>query len=320
LHGGEDNHGWALIGWDGNTDGTGFSPGESAEVSFRPELRVLWVPPTVSTNAYRQNVNGYTNAVDTQIRGDAVGITNTANATAATIGVDWTVTTAGDQSQVLIRFDNIIGTGPNQIPPGSQIHAAMLDLTSQSGSAQGHGGHFHRMLIPWQDTNTWSTFGAVTNDGVRAAVVTSVAAGSSNLDFFVQGGFLEYELTADVAAWANGAPNYGWAILPWVNGGDGWFFGTAENAKENYRPQLRVYYTPGVVTAQTHIGNVTRNGNAVACSFTGAPNTTYNVVRSGVVTGPYGFVSTASTDGSGNGSFNDDASPVGTAFYQIQNQ
>jgi len=321
LYGGEVNHGWALIGWDGNTDGTGFAPGENSEISYRPELRVLWVPPTVSTNFYRQNVNGYTGAADTQIRGDAVGITNTANATAATIGVDWNVTTPGDQSQVLIRFDNIIGTGPNQIPPGSQIHAAMLDLTSQSGSAQGHGGHFHRMLIPWNDTDLWTTFGSgITNDGVKAAVATSVAAGSPALDFFVQGGYLEYELTADVAAWANGAANYGWVILPWVDGGDGWFFGSANNGTAKNRPQLRVYYTPGTVTAQVHIGTVTRNGNATTLTFTGAPNTTYNVVRSGVVTGPYGLVSTATTDSNGNGSFNDDLAPAGTAFYQIQNQ
>src|SRR5262249_16665651 len=160
----------------------------------------------------------------------------------ATVGVDWNVVTPGDQSQVLIRFDNIIGSGPGQIPQGSQIHAAMLDLTSQSGSAQGHGGHFHRMLIPWQDTDNWNTFcNGLTNDGVKVAVATSMAAGPSNPDFFVQGGSLEYELTADVAAGANGTPNYGWVILPWVNGGDGWFFGTANNGTEKNRPQLRVY-------------------------------------------------------------------------------
>lgn len=320
LNGGEVNHGWAMIGWSGNTDGTGFSPSEDPNVSFRPELRVLWLPPTVSSNFYRQNVNGYTNAFDTQIRGNDP--TNSTFGASATIGVDWDVVTPGDQSQVLIRFDSIFGTGAGQIPPGSQIHAAMLDLASQSGSAQGHGGHFHRMLIPWQDTDTWNTFGnGITNDGVKAAVATSMTAGSSNLDFFVQGGYLEYELTADVAAWANGTPNYGWVILPWVNGNDGWFFGTAQNANVNYRPQLRVYYTPAAAgPTSTHIGTVSRVGTSVTLNFTGAPNTTYNIVRATTVNGTYGFVGSAGTDGTGAGSFNDSASPSGAAFYQIQNQ
>lgn len=318
LHGGETNHGWAMIGWPNRTDGTGFSPSEDPTVSSRPELRVLWLPPTVTTNSYRQNVNGYTGAADTQIRGNDP--TNSTFGLSTTIGVDWNVVTPGDQSQVLIRFDNIIGTGANQIPPGSQVHAAMLDLTSQSGSAQGHGGHFHRMLIPWLDTDTWNTFGAgITNNGVQAAVATSMAAGSSNLDFFVQGGYLEYELTADVAAWANGAGNYGWVILPWVNGNDGWFFGTAENSNEKYRPQLRVYYTPAAVQQQVRIGTVSRTATTVTLNFTGAPNTTYSIVRATTVHGTYGSIGQATTDGSGNGTFPDNAAPAGAAFYQISN-
>ncbi len=316
---GDANHGWVMPGWNGNTDGTGFSPSEEANISWRPELRVLWLPAGVSSNSFRQNVNGYTNAVDTQIRGNDP--TNGTFGLSATIGVDWNVVTPGDQSQVLMRFDNIIGSGPNQIPPGSQVHAAILDLTSQSGSAQGHGGTFHTMLIPWNDTDSFSTFGSgiLAND-VQASSAVSLAAGAADLSFFVQGGYLSFELTADVAQWVSGAkPNYGWVILPWVNGNDGWFFGTAENANEGYRPQLRVYYTPGTVQSQIRITSAGRTGTTAFVNFTGAPNTTYSVVRATTVHGTYGSIGTATTDANGIGTFNDNGSPAGTAFYQVSN-
>jgi hypothetical protein len=314
---GEANHGWVMPGWNGNLDGTGVSPSEDPIVSNRPNLRVLWLPPTVSSNSFRQGVNNYSNAVDTQIRGSDPA---TAFNASTTIGVDWTVTNPGDQSQVLLRFDNIFGTGPNQIPLGSQIHAAVLDLTSQSGSAQGHGGAFHMMLTSWNDTDTWTTFGqGIAADNSQAASVLSAQAGNSNLTEFAQGGYLSYELTSDVAQWASGAKaNYGWVIMPWVNGGDGWFFSTAENGNVSYRPQLRVFYTPGALPPPTlKIGTISRSSGTVTINFSGAPSTTYNIVRATTVKGTYGSAGTATTDGSGNGTFTDNAAPAGSAFYQI---
>ena len=47
-------------------------------------------------------------------------------------------------NQVLIRFDNIIGSGAGQVPAGATIHAAILELTSINADAQGAGGQFHR--------------------------------------------------------------------------------------------------------------------------------------------------------------------------------
>ena len=161
---GQENHGWVMPGWNGNTDGTGISPSEDTTVTNRPDLRILWLPQGISSNSFRQNVNGYTGDVDTQIRGNDPFNTNTSPYnTSVTIGPDWNVATPGDQSQVLLRFDNIIGTGPNQIPPGSQVHAAVLDLTSQGNLGQGDGGHIpcdahsverHRQLLDVRQRNS----------------------------------------------------------------------------------------------------------------------------------------------------------------------
>ncbi|MGZ4986661.1 MAG: hypothetical protein ACXWBP_01330, partial [Limisphaerales bacterium] len=90
-------------------------------------------------------------------------------------------------------------------------------------------------------------------------------------------------------------------------------------ATEKNRPQLRVYYTPATVQAQIRITSGGRTGTTAFVNFTGAPNTTYSVVRATTVHGTYGSVGTATTDANGVGTFNDNLSPDGAAFYQVSN-
>ncbi len=80
---------------------------------------------------------------------------------------------------MLLRFDNIFGTGAGQVPPFAKIHAAVLDLTSTGSDHMGDGGTFNRMLIPWEATTaTWNFLveGIQAND-VEAASVPTVVAG-----------------------------------------------------------------------------------------------------------------------------------------------
>src|SRR6185295_12789582 len=122
---GQANYGWVMPGWFTNRDGTAFSPGEATNLVDRPRLRVLWLPPGVSTASFRQGVNGYTGTVDTRIRANAA---DTQFSTVTGVFVDWAVTGTSDNEHVLIRFDNIIGNGASQIPAGATVHAAELDL------------------------------------------------------------------------------------------------------------------------------------------------------------------------------------------------
>ena len=55
---------------------------------------------------------------------------------------------ADNESQVLLRFDDIVGTGAGQIPVGSKIHSAQLVLASTVNDGQGDGGSFHALLNP----------------------------------------------------------------------------------------------------------------------------------------------------------------------------
>jgi hypothetical protein len=310
--GGEANHGWVMPGWIGATDGTGFSPSEAANVSDRPRLRVLWLPAGTASVSFRQDVNGYTGAVDTRIRADEP---DTEFSTVPGVFVDWGVSGPSDNEHVLVRFDNIIGSASDQIPPGATVHAAILDLGSTIGNAMGDGGKFHAMLVPWQDTNTWNSLvNGISADDVEAAANSTAVAGNASLNPNVQAGFLSFELTPDVQAWTLGtSSNNGWAILPWPSGSDGWGFATAQAGTERDRPRLRVFYTRGLA-----ILSLTHTPTSVTVTFSGEVGKTYTVQRAGTVTGTYGSIGTATVvQPDGTGTFTDNSPLPSAAFYRI---
>jgi hypothetical protein len=222
-----------------------------------------------------------------------------------------------NEDQILIRFDDVFGSNPGQIPPGSQVHAAMLDLATVIGNGYGDGGQFFAMLAPWQDTDTWNILlNGVSADGVEAASNATAVAGSPTLNPNVCGGFMSFEMTPDVQAWSSVArPNLGWAILPWTGGGDGWGVSLSESVTERERPQLRVFYTPSAPTIV--IRSISRTGSGATIQFTGTAGNTYTVLRSATVNGTYGSVGTATAQSDGSASFTDNAPPVAQAFYRI---
>jgi hypothetical protein len=313
---GEVNNGWGMPGWTGGTDALIFSPSEAANIDFRPRLRIMWLPAGTASASFRQGVNGYTSTRDTRIRANAP---DTSGAALASAFVDWDVAGTGveNDDQILIRFDDVFGSNPGQVPPGSQIHVAMLDLATVIGNGYGDGGQFFAMLAPWQDTDTWNILvNGVTADGFEAASNATAEAGSPTRNPNVCGGFMAFDMTTDVAAWSGGVrPNLGWAILPWPNGGDGWGVSLSESANERERPQLRIYYTPsapGIV-----IRSISRTGPSATIQFTGTAGNTYTILRSGTVNGTYSSVGTATAQPDGSASFTDNAPPAGQAFYRI---
>jgi uncharacterized DUF497 family protein len=315
---GETNCGWVIRPWDFASNGIGFSPCEDTNAGYRPRLRVLWVPATIASASFRQGVNGYTNAQDTSLRANAP---DTDRSAVATLFPDWAVSGTSDNEHVLIQFGNIIGTEAGQIPSGAIVHAAVLDTFSFVGNGVGHGGTFHMMLEPWEATNTWNYFlDGIQADGVEAAVAVSAAAGNAQRSPMVQATLNAFELTPDVQAWVSGTrPDYGWVILPWPSGTDGWGFSSAEATTEVVRPQLRVYYT--AVAGQTvSIGNlsvVSWSPTSVQIGFSATPNTTYSVLRAAFLGGTWTTLDTVAVGGGGTATYTDNAPLAGKAFYRI---
>src|SRR5262245_61762150 len=97
-------------------------------------------PVGAQTRTFRNGVGGYTGTQDAEIN-DTV-TTPIGGGTAPQITFD------EDRNGVvrsLIRFDNIFGTGAGQIPLGSTINSATLNLTIFEGTQPAGVLEFYRM-------------------------------------------------------------------------------------------------------------------------------------------------------------------------------
>jgi hypothetical protein len=315
---GTNNYGWVLPGWGvyTNNDNTIFAPAEATNIVTRPRLLVTWLPAeaTIKAASFRQGVNSYTNTVDTRVRQISP---DSQFSTVTAYAPDYEVSGFEDAEHVLIRFDNIFGTGAGQVPPLAKIHAAILDLTSTNSDNAGDGATINRMLIPWVATNTWNYFvEGIQADDVEAALIPTVTAGSADLAPNVPGGWPTLDVTSDVQLWANGTANYGWVFLPWPYGTDGWGIASSKFGTVASRPQLRVYYS---YTAAVMLTPVVSPGN-VQVKFAGEIGKTYEVVRSPAVgTGvTWTKVGEATVDEGGTATFVDNSPLPNAAYYRAR--
>jgi hypothetical protein len=189
-------------------------------------------PPARTSATFQSGVDSYNGTVDIELWALAPTTVLDTNPNATS-----DANNDGGESQVLLRFERIIGNAPGQIPPGSAIHSATLIV---SAFDQGDTVHIHRMLVPWQRQATWATLVAgVTADGTEASrhresfTFGKIAANSSSIPF---------DVTDSVQAWTMGTPNYGWVFIN--TGGNGWDFYTCEFDDIKQRPKLIVEYSP----------------------------------------------------------------------------
>ena len=192
--------------------------------------------PSVGTIvSFQQGTDNYGGTVDTFLQED-LPLAN--NSLAEELGVDNDDPyQSGLDSQILLRFEDIFGDGPGQIPtgPGVTITSARLELTTTN---PGNGGALHRMLQPWSDSDTWDLLhGGVQANGVEAFPIADLVAGENG---GVAVNVSSFDVTVSLQAWlADPESNLGWAFLPFE--GDGWDFYSAEGAAP---PRLIVNYVP----------------------------------------------------------------------------
>ncbi|MBV0902567.1 DNRLRE domain-containing protein [Haloarcula salina] len=179
--------------------------------------------------AFEQGAEGYDGTVDTMLR---EADPETGFGTATTLSIDQSDPQgSANGSQVLLRFDGVVGDGDAQVPRGATVESATLTLeTADDGS----GASVHRMLTDWGQDDTWASL----DDGVQADDTEAVDSADAQTGT-VATGTTRIDLAASVQAWADGAPNHGWVFLP--SGGDGWDIRTAES---DAPPTLQVRYTP----------------------------------------------------------------------------
>lgn len=135
----------------------------------------------------------------------------------------------GGAVQALLKFDNLFGNGPGQLPFGSKIeHAELVIQTTGSGN----GASLHRMLSGWTEDSTWNSLVNGVTAGEYVATADLVTGN-------VSGGKRPFDVTKSLQAWANGETDQGWLFSP--SGHNGWDFYSSEG---KINPVLNVTFTP----------------------------------------------------------------------------
>jgi hypothetical protein len=188
--------------------------------------------PEALTASFQTGVNGYRGTIDTEIWAVAPDTVVEANPNAST-----DANNDGGESQVLMRFDEIVGDRRGQVPKGASVLSARLCV---SAFDQGDTVNLHRVLVPWKRTSTWNSLGAgISADGLEASrtrdsfTFGKIAANTSEIVF---------DVTDTVQAWVNGEGNHGWVFIN--NGGNGWDFYSSEFEDVKQRPRLVIEYRP----------------------------------------------------------------------------
>lgn len=217
--------------------------GSAAQV--RPIVGPFRTDPPILVATFRQGLAGYTGAHDTQLSQDFPDL-SMATAEELNADLDASSSPGAQQSQVLIRFENLFGAKKGQVPTNAVIHSAKLlmhtpkNTTSSDFDSKDLFG-LHRMLIDWDATNTWSGLnGGVSADGTEAVSNASFSAVPN-----VDGAPSLLDVSSDIELYRSGVPNHGWTIRASSTGtGDGWTFTSSDNAKEpNFRPSLEIVYS-----------------------------------------------------------------------------
>lgn len=251
---------------------------------FGPSNLLGPVDPNARTTTFRNGEFGYAGLDDTQVKEET---SSTAyGRSLQNLFVDNATPGERTTSHALLQFQDLIGSGPWQIPAGARILSAELILNTTN---PGDGGTLHRMLKEWNGGSTWNYVGSgITADDSEAVKAYTAQIGSRTLAPNVPEGKTVVNVTADVQAWANGSINRGWAILAWASGDDGWGFSPSEVGNVEFRPQLKVEWTmvAGAQVSSFQEGRGGYDGTVDTTLALNAPGSTQNVNPLITIDGP----------------------------------
>ena len=195
-----------------------------------------WATPITLT--FQEGVDGYAGTVDTYIQKNAA-----AKGDLDEVWIDTDATNQSEPAQGLVQFANIIGSSVGQIPVGATILSATLTVTTDAenqyavsgGSADGY-----RVDVAWDEAATWAN--SFDGDGLTIGTDTLATKEFTASSLGTLGAAHQFDVTASVQAWVDGAANHGWAIMPDSN--DGWIFDSSETSVVGDRPMLSVTFVP----------------------------------------------------------------------------
>ena len=221
---GDGNFGVVLDGTDPAWgDGLLIHSSESTTTNDRPKL-VVESGPDPDVWHFREGLDGYSGTKDTWFgsRSHVPGEYGPHGTEDKMQVVMWAP--SGSRKEALVRFDDIFGTGAEQIDFGAAIDRAVLTLTVGSGTYDdGEAHNLHKMLIAWPEGVSYNS-SSLGGDGVETNDVEAssrIYADSSAFATAVNGSgkpvipidtVVTYDVTDIVRDWALGDDNFGFLL------------------------------------------------------------------------------------------------------------
>jgi hypothetical protein len=261
------------------------------------------------TVTFQQGVDDYLGTLDVYIGADVDGTIDDVpdvdgNVLGASVaeqfldGVYFAEQGNNNEPQLLLRFDDIIGVAPGQIPLGARITDASLMLTTGTSSGNARSGGpcgVAQLLVPFNTSTTWNSLGG--NGATYGGGQNARPLGQGFRGGLEAGTRYSANVTRIVQDWASGAANEGFVVRAGTT--DGWqLFATGEGDTSR-RPKLTVTFDtdPGPPSATV----VLQNGE-------GYSGTTMAwLQQSGVTTNGLDLPDGAYLDGPASGSPDDQA-------------
>ncbi len=217
----------------------------------------------VVTTSFQNGANGYTGTFDRRVTDRAADEVD--GSTIPSYYLDgYKADLTSPDAQGLLRFDDIIGNDPCQIPAGATVLDAKLTVTtSLAGNAQTSGPYgVAGLLQPFDSTTSYFVdFGSDTDMGSRGPWWQdgSATRPMGGFGFQIQGASDSANVTSLVQSWVDGAPNYGLAVQAGLSDtlteeagtADGWSIRTTGYLYADTRPKLEVTYTTVPVQRST---------------------------------------------------------------------
>lgn len=181
-----------------------------------------------ATYVFAQDLNGYAGTEDGEL---FQAYPDTSYPVDPTVSSDYNSGT--EQQQPLIRFQEIFGTGVNQVRVGAPIRKATLEVYTIDDSDNDIS--IYPMLVPWREDATWNSMSC----GIQTDDIEAALSAEDTLSKPKTGMFNSFDVTASVSAWSVvPASNHGWAFLN--EGSDGFDFKTSEHKDVAHRPRLTI--------------------------------------------------------------------------------
>lgn len=220
---GEENTGWIFHfggAFGGSANGVEWRSSE-----WTPHSPILTITASNGTTyRFENGINGYEGSVETYL--------NSGDVFDFPLGLQANFWTDRDdqngQNYSLLRFDDIIGNEPGQVPPNTPIQSAeVLMFISNEGAA----ATVHNVLpgVTFDDeTTSFDSFSSDFGDPEFGVGVVREDASIATTPGDAFEGNWAFDATTSVQSYINGAENTGWIFIPHETSGDGLGFASAD--------------------------------------------------------------------------------------------